>query len=57
MSGSTGGDAVPPTARGVFSGPMVEGLGEHVERHLGPIAGTWDTDPDGNELPFQIVHY
>lgn len=36
---------------------MVEGLGEHVERHLGPIAGTWDTDPDGNELPFQIVHY
>ena len=36
---------------------MVEGLLEHLEAHLGEIAGEWDTDPDGNELPFHIVHY
>ena len=36
---------------------MVDGLVEHVEAHLGTIAGEWDTDPDGRELPFRIVHY
>ena len=36
---------------------MLDGLLEHLEAHLGEIAGTWDTDPDGSELPFQIVHY
>jgi hypothetical protein len=36
---------------------VVEGLVEHVEAHLGPIVGEWDADPDGNELPFSIVHY
>lgn len=41
----------------VVDGPGVEGLVEHLERHLGPLAGVWDADPDGNELPFQIVHY
>ena len=25
--------------------------------HLGPIAGTWSCSPDGDELPFDIVHY
>lgn len=25
--------------------------------HLGPIAGTWSCGPDGDELPFDIVHY
>jgi len=36
---------------------MIEGLVRHLERHLGPVAGEWDTDPDGNELPFSIVHF
>lgn len=36
---------------------MIDGLVHHVEAHLGPIAGEWDTDPDGRELPFRIVHY
>jgi Suppressor of fused protein (SUFU) len=36
---------------------VVEGLVEHLEAHLGEIAGEWETDPDGNELPFRIVHY
>jgi Suppressor of fused protein (SUFU) len=36
---------------------MLDGLLEHLEAHLGEIAGEWETDPDGNELPFQIVHY
>lgn len=36
---------------------MVDGLVEHLEAFLGDIAGSWDTDPDGNGLPFQIVHY
>ena len=36
---------------------MLDGLVEHLEAHLGEIAGGWDTDPDGNELPFHIVHY
>lgn len=36
---------------------MIEGLVRHLERHLGPIAGEWDADPAGNELPFGIVHY
>ncbi len=35
----------------------IEGLTEHLEEHLGAIAGEWDTDPDGHELPFRIVHY
>ena len=36
---------------------MVEGLVEHLEAHLGDIAGEWDVDPGGSELPFRIVHY
>ena len=36
---------------------MLDGLVEHLEAHLGEVVGTWDTDPEGNELPFQIVHY
>jgi hypothetical protein len=36
---------------------MLDGLLEHLEAHLGDIAGSWETDPDGNELPFHIVHY
>ena len=36
---------------------MVDGLTEHVEEYLGAIVGEWDADPDGNELPFRIVHY
>jgi suppressor of fused protein SUFU len=36
---------------------MIDGLLEHLEQNLGEIAGSWDTDPDGLELPFQIVHY
>jgi hypothetical protein len=36
---------------------MVEGLVEHLEAHLGDIAGEWTADPDGNDLPFRIVHY
>jgi hypothetical protein len=36
---------------------MVAGLVEHLEAHLGAIVGEWQTDPDGYELPFQIVHY
>ena len=40
-----------------MGGGGVDGLIGHVERHLGPIAGEWDTDPDGNPLPFSIVHY
>jgi hypothetical protein len=28
-----------------------------VEKYLGVMAGEWDTDPDGNELPFRVVHY
>ncbi len=36
---------------------MLDGLLEHLQGHLGEIAGSWDTDPDGNELPFHIVHY
>jgi hypothetical protein len=36
---------------------MIDGLVDHVEAHLGVIAGEWDTDPGGNELPFRIVHY
>jgi hypothetical protein len=36
---------------------MLDGLIEHLEAHLGEIAGSWETDPDGNDLPFQIVHY
>lgn len=36
---------------------MVDGLVRHLERHLGPIAGEWDADPDGNDLPFGIVHF
>lgn len=36
---------------------MIERLTAHVESFLGEIAGEWDTDPDGNELPFAIVHY
>jgi hypothetical protein len=36
---------------------MIDGLVEHLEAHLGAIAGEWDTDPDGNELPFRIVYY
>lgn len=36
---------------------MIDGLVEHLESHLGEIVGEWQVDPDGNELPFQIVHY
>lgn len=36
---------------------MIDGLVDHVETHLGPIAGEWDTDPGGRDLPFRIVHY
>ena len=36
---------------------MLDGLLEHLEAHLGEIAGSWQTDPEGNDLPFQIVHY
>jgi Suppressor of fused protein (SUFU) len=36
---------------------MLDGLLEHLEANLGEIAGSWDTDPDGSELPFRIVHY
>jgi hypothetical protein len=36
---------------------MLDGLLEHLEAHLGEIAGSWDVDPDGNDLPFHIVHY
>lgn len=36
---------------------MIEGLVEHLEAHLGQIAGEWQVDPDGNELPFCVVHY
>lgn len=36
---------------------MIKGLVDHVERHLGEIAGEWDADPEGNPLPFGIVHY
>ena len=36
---------------------MIDGLSEHVEEHLGAIVGEWDSDPDGQELPFRIVHY
>jgi hypothetical protein len=36
---------------------VIEGLVEHVERHLGPIAGEWDADPAGDPLPFSIVHH
>lgn len=34
-----------------------EQLAEHLERYLGPIAGTWSRDPLGEELPFEIAHY
>jgi hypothetical protein len=28
---------------------------EHLERYCGPIVEGWKSDPDGNDLPFQIV--
>jgi hypothetical protein len=36
---------------------VIDGLVEHLEAHLGEIVGEWETDPDGNDLPFRIVHY
>jgi hypothetical protein len=36
---------------------MIDGLVDHVEAHLGTIAGEWDIDPDGRELPFRVVHH
>lgn len=36
---------------------MIDGLVDHLEAHLGEMAGGWQSDPDGNELAFQIVHY
>jgi hypothetical protein len=35
---------------------MIDGLIDHLERYLGPIAGGWTDDPDGNPMPFQLVH-
>jgi suppressor of fused protein SUFU len=36
---------------------MIDGLVEHLERHLGEIGGGWQTDPDGAPMPFQVVEY
>lgn len=34
-----------------------ENLVEHLERTLGPISAGWSVDPDGVEMPFQIVRF
>lgn len=36
---------------------MIDGLVEHLEAHLGEIVGEWAEAPNGDELPFRIVHY
>ena len=35
----------------------VPGLVEHFERTLGPIHSGWSVDPDGAEMPFQLVRF
>jgi hypothetical protein len=35
----------------------VQGLLEHLESHLGTIEGSWRRDPNGNQMPFQLVRY
>lgn len=39
------------------SGGDVPGLVEHFERVLGPIHTGWSADPDGAEMPFQVVRF
>jgi hypothetical protein len=35
----------------------VTSLVEHFERVLGPVHAGWSVDPDGDEMPFQIVRF
>lgn len=36
---------------------MIEGLVDHLERHLGTIRGGWQNEPDGSPFPFQLVEF
>lgn len=36
---------------------MSDGLARHLQRHLGEVVGEWSHGPDGDELPFTVVHF